>query len=160
MIIINNKNYLVWGGVVVVAFLLGYFLVQGQTKPPESMMKKETLTVTTPVPTAMETGTMESGMMKKETGVSRKIVVSGDEYSFSPSSIAIQAGETVKIIFKNTGKLPHNFTITELGIATKTISGGQQDSVIVTAEKGGTYNSFCSVGNHRVRGMEGKFTVK
>lgn len=89
MIIINNKNYLVWGGVVLVALLLGYFLIQGQTKLPETIMEKETSTVTTPIPTVMVTGATESGMMKKEAAVDYT------DSGFAPKSITVKVGTTV-----------------------------------------------------------------
>lgn len=93
-------------------------------------------------------------------GETREIVVEGDEYMFSPKAISLTKGETVKITFKNMGKLPHNLVITELGVSTKTIAGGQTDSVTVTANKTGMYSFFCSVANHRQLGMEGDVEVK
>lgn len=95
-----------------------------------------------------------------QTSEAREITVSGSEFKFSLSSISLTKGETVKITFKNTGTLPHNLTIAELGVSTKTIGGGQEDSVTVTADKTGSYTFYCSVGSHRQQGMEGKLEVK
>lgn len=108
-----------------------------------------------------EVGQESSGVSQKVPAQGQKeIVVSGGEYSFSPSSISVANGETVKITFKNTGNLPHNLMIAELGVATKTISAGQEDSVVVTADKTGTYTFYCGIGNHRQQGMEGKFKIE
>lgn len=90
----------------------------------------------------------------------REIAVSGSEFKFSPASISLTKGETVKITFKNTGTLSHNLTIAELGVSTKTVGGGQEDSVTVTADKTGNYAFYCSIGAHRSQGMEGKVEVK
>lgn len=105
-------------------------------------------------------GTPEMVVSTDSASPEKEIVVSGDEYSFSPTSISLTQGETVKVTFKNTGGLPHNFVITELGISTKTIPGGQEDSVTFTVEKTGMYAFFCSVGNHRQLGMEGEVSIK
>ncbi len=90
----------------------------------------------------------------------REIVVTGNEYSFSPAAISVRAGEKIRITFKNTGSLPHNLRVDELGIATKTIAGGKEDSIAQTVEKTGVYALYCNVGDHRKLGMEGTFTVE
>lgn len=90
----------------------------------------------------------------------REITVEGDQYSFSPSSITVRSGERVKLTFNNVGSLPHNLTVEGLGIATRTIGAGQSDSIEFTVEEGGTYATFCSVGNHRAQGMEGKLVIE
>ena len=90
----------------------------------------------------------------------KTITVTGAEYSFSPASITLTAGEPTTIVFKNSGKLPHDLVISELGVKTNVISGGKEESVKVTANKTGTYTFYCSVGNHRQLGMEGTATVK
>ncbi len=109
----------------------------------------------TQVPTASPT----SSVVQEETPT-REIMVEGDEYKFSPSTIELVAGERVKITFKNTGSLPHNLMIDELGVATKTIAGGREDSVSLTAEKTGTFTFYCGVAGHRGLGMEGTTVVK
>lgn len=106
----------------------------------------------TPSPTLTPTGVSEE--------TTRDLTVQGGEYKFSPGSISLTKGEQVRINFKNTGRLPHNLTIDELGFATDTISGGKEISVELTADKTGTFVMYCSVGNHRALGMEGEVEVK
>lgn len=143
-----NKGIGIGLGVLAAVFVVAYFAVQGGLyKAPT----KSTPTVQEETPPAPPTVTE---------GEVREIMVEGDEYSFSPEMIELVAGETVKITFKNTGNLPHNLVITELGVSTKTIPGGAEDSVTVTADKTGMYTFFCSVGNHRQLGMEGKVEIK
>lgn len=143
-----NKGILIGIGVLAAIVVVAYFAVPGGLyKAPGA-----------PVPTTQEEIQPASPAVTE--GEVREIMVEGDEYSFSPTTFELVAGETVKITFKNTGKLPHNLTITELGISTKTIGGGQTDSVTVTADKTGMYSFFCSVGNHRQLGMEGSLEIK
>lgn len=92
-----------------------------------------------------------------------KITVEGDEFSFSPKNISIARGATVELTFKNTGRAPHNYMITELNLATKIIGGGKTDVVtFVAPDSPGviTYTSFCSVPGHRESGMVGTIEIK
>lgn len=135
--------------IVVLVGVGGYFLLRGGYQAPTP--------APTPAPTATpkETGTTQA----PTTGVT-EIGVSGTEFSFSPSSINVKAGEQVKITFRNNGRTSHNLTIEGLAIGTKTISGGQTDVVEFTASSTGTYNFFCSVTGHRAAGMEGSLKVE
>lgn len=144
----QGKNLLVIFGAVGVLLITGVgFVYLGSTKPTYGPVKSSP-TLTTAVPSPAQSS------------VAREITVTGSEYSFSPSSISVQAGERVKITFKNDGRLSHNLTINELGFATDTISGGRTTSAELTATQSGTFIMFCSVGGHRSLGMEGKAEVK
>lgn len=90
----------------------------------------------------------------------RKINISGNEFSFDPSSLILQRGERAEITFENTGNLPHNLTIEGTEIATKTIAGGKSDTIEFIALSSGTYTIFCSVPGHREAGMVGEFMVE
>lgn len=109
------------------------------------------------VPAPGSEGTPE--MVVESSGEAREIEVSGDEYRFTPSIITAKAGERLRVKFTNNGTLPHNFTIAELGVATRTISPGQQDSVEFTVEADTALTFYCSIGSHRALGMEGDLTV-
>lgn len=92
-----------------------------------------------------------------------KIMIEGDEFSFSPTNVSIARGATVELTFKNIGRAPHNYTVTELGLATKTIGGGKTDVVtFVVPDKPGSiaYTSFCSVPGHKEAGMIGTIEIK
>jgi plastocyanin len=145
-------NKILW---IIVAILLlvfvGYFLMRGYRAP--------TPTPTVPTPTApAPTAPKEEVTPTLETPV-KEITVVGTEFSFNPSSITLSAGERVKIIFKNEGKAPHNLVIQGLGIGTRTIGGGQTDTIEFTAPSSGTYTFYCSVPGHRAAGMEGRLEV-
>lgn len=85
----------------------------------------------------------------------KEITVVGTEFAFSPSAITVQAGENVKLTFKNEGRAPHNLVIEGLGISTKIIGSGKTDTIEFISPDPGTYAVFCSVGSHRAEGMEG-----
>ncbi|MEK7519502.1 MAG: cupredoxin domain-containing protein [Patescibacteria group bacterium] len=97
---------------------------------------------------------------QKEIPQVREISVSGDEFSFNPSSIQLESGERIKLVFTNVGKAPHDLKIEELGIGTEIIRSGQTDTIEFQAPKSGKYTFFCSVAGHREAGMEGNLEVK
>jgi nitrosocyanin len=91
-------------------------------------------------------------------GQVKEFSVSGGEFYYEPSTLAVKKGDKVRIIFKNTDGF-HDFRIDELGVATKKINDGQSDTVEFTADKVGSFEYYCSVGKHRQMGMKGTLTV-
>ena len=136
-----NKTILVIAGVLIV-IVGGYFLLRGAPGPGAQP----------PIETPLATQSPATGVTE--------INVSGNEFSFSPASINVKAGERVKITFRNIGRAPHNLVLEGLGITTKTINGGQTDIVEFIAPSAGTYSFFCSIPGHRSAGMEGSLKVE
>jgi len=125
--------------------------------------KSDTGSTTNPtlqVPATPGSGVEETVVNGNENNEVKEVLVEGQEYSYSPSAIAVKKGEKVLLTFKNTGKLAHNLTIDSLGVTTRTIPGGQSDSVEFTAGESGTFSFFCSIGNHKSMGMEGEMKVE
>lgn len=148
----ENKNLLIGLGVLLAVVLVGagFFLFSGGGYTPA------------PVPTqqvSAPAGEEAQEMVSQPQEQVREVEVVGDEYSFSPASITATAGEKLRVTFTNSGSLPHNFTIAELGVATKTISPGESDTVEFTVEADKTLNFYCSVGSHRQLGMEGNLEI-
>ena len=124
--------------IVLLAVVGGYFLLRGSYQTP-----------TEAPPTTQASVSQVT-----------EINVAGTEFSFSPASVSVKAGERVKIIFRNNGRAPHNLIIEGLDIGTKTIGKGQTDVVEFTASSSGTFVFFCSVPGHRASGMEGNLKVE
>ena len=133
---------------VFLAFVVGALLFM---QKPQTGSKNETSP--TPSPTASSEGVSAEGEV-------REIQVVGNEYSFTPSSISVEKREKIALTFRNAGRLPHNLTIKELGVSTKTIGQGASDSVEFIAEEAGIFTFYCSIGNHQSLGMEGSLEVK
>lgn len=89
----------------------------------------------------------------------KEFTITGQNFSFTPSKLIVAKGDTVKITFINTGGF-HNLVIDKLGVSTKTINSGQADAVTFTATTAGTFEYYCSVGNHRAMGMRGTLVVQ
>ncbi len=147
----QNKGLWMGFGVLLVAAAVAIFMAGQGFKAPQKAASQPSANTASPTTVA----STESG-----TTAMQEIDVTADEYSFTPSSINLKAGDEVKITFKNAGRLPHNLVIDELKASSRTIGGGQEDTITVKADKTGTYTFYCSVGNHRQLGMEGTVFVK
>ena len=89
----------------------------------------------------------------------KEVTVDGKNYAFTPSSITVHQGDTVKISFKDDEGF-HNLVVDGYDVKTETIKAGNISSVQFVADKAGTFAYYCSVGNHREKGMEGKLIVQ
>ncbi len=91
-------------------------------------------------------------------GTTKTFKITGSNFSFDPKQITVKKGDTVKITFVNTNGV-HDFKIDAFNAATKQISAGQQETITFIADKTGTFQYYCSVGNHKTMGMVGTLTV-
>lgn len=142
----QNRTLLIGLGALLAVLIFGGAFVYFARQPTQE------------VPAPGSEGTPE--MVVEPSGEAREIEVSGDEYRFAPKQIAAKAGEKLRIKFTNNGTLPHNFTIAELGVATRTISPGQSETVEFTVEADTALTFYCSIGSHRALGMEGELTIE
>ena len=90
----------------------------------------------------------------------REITISGDEFKFDPAAITVSAGQPVTLTFINAGTYPHNFTVSDLNISTRTIQPGEQDTIQFTPDKPGQFTYTCTVDTHAASGMTGTLTVQ
>jgi plastocyanin len=83
---------------------------------------------------------------------------------FSPATLEAPAGATVTVKLRNAETAPlisHDWVLEGVdGAAVKSLSPGQSGEATFTAPAAGEYKYFCSIGDHRQRGMEGTLTVK
>lgn len=98
----------------------------------------------------------KDAMMQEE----KTFTVEAANFSFTPKEIKVKKGETVTVVLTNTGTMPHNFVIDEYSVKSKQINNTETDKVTFVADKAGTFEYYCSVGNHRKQGMIGKLIVE
>ncbi|MBX4199007.1 cupredoxin domain-containing protein [Candidatus Parcubacteria bacterium] len=91
-------------------------------------------------------------------GTVKEFTVNGGGYYFAPKTITVNKGDTVKINFVNAGGM-HDWVLDAFNAKTPVIQSGQTASVTFVADKTGTFEYYCSVGNHRQMGMVGTLTV-
>ena len=146
--------------IVVAVLLLGggaFFLSQNNattptTSTPEVTSTQEQMTEAMSPTAAVEGDSTTSGNVKE-------VTVDGSNFKFEPTEIRVKKGDTVKVMFKNTGGF-HDFVIDEFNVKTAQIQGGAEEAVEFVADQVGEFEYYCSVGNHRQMGMKGTLIVE
>lgn len=87
------------------------------------------------------------------------IEVKAHNYAFDTDEIRVKKGETVTINFESTDGF-HDWAVDEFNAQTQKVQPGTKTSVTFVADKEGTFEYYCSVGNHRAMGMVGKLIVE
>lgn len=152
-----NRNILI--ALVILLLLGGGFLFantmnqSSQPTPTPSPIQAQQPTTEPSSTTTTTPATIGNESMVKE------FMVNGSAFKFDPKEIRVKKGDMVKITFKNTGGM-HDFVIDELKIATKVLQAGEEETVEFKAEKIGSFEYYCSVGNHRAMGMKGTLVVE
>ncbi len=89
----------------------------------------------------------------------KTIEVEAGSYYYKPNIITVKKGGKVKIIMRSVS-LVHDFVIDELNVKMPLVKNGDTGTVEFTADKLGTFEYYCSVGQHRQLGMVGKLIVE
>lgn len=87
------------------------------------------------------------------------VTVKGSPFKFDVTEIKVKVGEKVRIKFEST-QGTHDWVVDEFNARTKVVNTGETDSVVFVADKAGTFEYYCSVGNHRAQGMVGNLIVE
>lgn len=155
------------GALLVVA--IGGVLVRNSSKsvksqPGSQVLGAQNIVTMSPMPMSssslspLPSASGDSTESADEAGV-KEFTVTGSNYKFEPSTLAVKKGDKVKITFKNAGGF-HDLVIDKFNVKTPIIKSGDQASIEFTADKTGTFQYYCSVGNHRAMGMVGTLTVQ
>jgi uncharacterized cupredoxin-like copper-binding protein len=94
-------------------------------------------------------------------GTQQVTMTVGNSMHFAPATLAIRAGQPVELTLRNSGGLPHDFTLAEGASRPVKIEalGGQTGRGTFTIDTPGTYEFVCSVSGHAAAGMRGSITV-
>jgi nitrite reductase (NO-forming) len=151
---------------VVVLVLLGggayYYMNQKSQMAPareQNQSMQPTKMQATEAPSMAPTTSATSQSAAMPSGKVVEVTVKGQNYSFTPNQITVKKGDTVKVTFMNTGGF-HDFILDEFNVKTKTIKDGESDTVQFVADKAGTFEFYCGVGQHRQMGMKGNLIVQ
>ncbi len=137
------------------------------TLPDGTVIKNDTPEIET---TEQQTTSPEQIETKKnQTDPSKQVVtldpnahqftISAINYAYDVTEMRVKKGETVTVSFKSTDGF-HDWVVDEFNAYTQQVSPGQLTSVTFVADKAGTFEYYCSVGQHRLHGMVGKFIVE
>lgn len=121
----------------------------------EDAMEKDTM---------QKSDTEESGkMMEDDSNVEGAAIktfeVVGGGFYFNPNELNVTEGDTVKIVFTNGGGT-HDWVIEEFNARTPILQTGESAPIEFVADKAGSFEYYCSVGEHRKMGMVGTLVVE
>lgn len=160
-LLIMKKN-LVIGGIIAVVVIIGVALFfqssneWTETSQPESNTQMERLTPSvqapeTEIPTASATPDTESEV--------KTFTVEAKNFSFSLPEIKVNENDKVKIVLVNKQGF-HDWINDLYGAKTEQIQANETAEVEFVADKTGTSEYYCSVGQHRAMGMKGNLIVE
>jgi len=150
---------------IVALIVLGggyYWYSQNQTPAIEedTMTTDDSMDMTESTSAATTTpGTGVNADVSVSTGTTKEFTVTGKNFSFAPATMTVKKGDTVKITFVNSGGT-HDLRVDGYNIGTKTLQAGQSETITFVADKSGSFEYYCSIGQHRQMGMKGTLTVQ
>lgn len=100
----------------------------------------------------------------KETGELKTFVVTAGNFKFfmdgvENPEITVKQGDRVRIEFVNEEGF-HDWVLDEFNARTKQLTAGNSETIEFVATTKGTFEYYCSVGEHRAMGMKGVFVVE
>lgn len=135
--------------VILVLIVLAGVGVMAMKKGPSSALPSNSEMTKESSKSASETVAAKDGM----------ITVESSSFKFVPNAISVKKGVKTKLVLNNVDGM-HDFVVDDLAIKTKIVKGAGQDTVEFTADKAGSYEFYCSVGNHKAMGMVGTLVVE
>jgi len=99
-------------------------------------------------------GDLEGGEIQTVT-----VDIIGRNFNFDVTEIRVNVGDTVIINFESDEGF-HDWVVDEFNAATGRVLSGQTTEVTFVADTAGTYQYYCSVGQHRALGMVGMLIVE
>lgn len=142
-----NKNFLVFGAIVVVVGVGGYVILS-KNKGGQGPGAQEPVISATPSPDSSitPTGTPTSASTPQPAQTPKPVLkefnVTAKQYAFEPNPITVNKGDRVKLNVK-TLDVTHGISIPDFGV-NAIVKPGVPMTVEFVASKAGTYGIFCS----------------
>ena len=142
---------LVIAGIVIAVLVVGagIFMSRGKSNTSDSMaMKAE--------PTKVQTSPAVAGASDENV---KTIDIEAGSFYYKPNVLTVKKGQKVKVVIHSVSMM-HDFNIDELNVHGQKTKNGETSTVEFTPDKTGTFEYYCSVGQHRANGQVGKITVE
>lgn len=130
--------------------------VPSGTVGTEPAPKTPNTPATTTRPTATTTTATSTATSTADTLMS--YTVHSSNFKYLPANLTAKKGQTVRITFVNDAGT-HDWNLDDFNAHTKQIGAGKTETIEFVASKAGSFEYYCSVGNHRAMGMVGTLTV-
>lgn len=160
----QNSNMKVMGGILLLIIVLvgGFIYMRSRdVKEVESQSSEMVQEDMAQQGSGVEAGadtemkeTTESASTDMQT-----ITVEAGGFYYKPNVIKAKVGEKIKIVMTSKDMM-HDFVIDELGVKLPITKSGETKEVEFTASKAGTFEFYCSVGQHRKNGQVGQLIVE
>ncbi len=89
----------------------------------------------------------------------KTFTIEAGSFYYKPNELRVKKGDKVKIVMTAVSMM-HDFNIDELGVKMPIVNNGKTGTVEFVAEKAGTFQYYCSVGQHRKMGQVGTLIVE
>ena len=154
-----KQNYIIYGviGVIVTAGLAFFFQSRNQSTT-DVVEQTDIMQQVQPSPEA-STNTSTDSAITQNDGEVKTFTVDAQNFSFSMKEIKVKKGDRVRIVLVNKQGF-HDWVVDEFNAKTKQIQAGSSDTIEFTADQVGTFQFYCSVGQHRSMGMVGNLIVE
>lgn len=159
----NNMPVIV--GLVLVLAVAGFLVMKNGSKTTSKQeemteSKKEVVSESSamePKNTAREAASGATGMMTDAN--TTVVTMDAGSFYYKPNLIKVKVGTKVKVVMTSRDML-HDFNIDELNVHGEKTKADATSTVEFTADKIGTFEFYCSVGQHRKMGQVGTLTVE
>ncbi len=159
---------LIVGALVLVLILGGVYLVSKKSTTSTNTTATSDSTAMDTAPEGSELNdTAGSEMQPIDSQVTDTVIdadaqvvnIEGGSFYFKPNEIRVKAGTPVKIVM-TAADMMHDFNIDALNVKMPITKAGETGTVEFTPMTKGTFEFYCSVGNHKAQGQVGKLIVE
>ncbi|PIZ66160.1 hypothetical protein COY14_00845 [Candidatus Roizmanbacteria bacterium CG_4_10_14_0_2_um_filter_36_9] len=156
---IKKSNPMIVIGIVVVMVLLivGYFMMNGNGESMENEGKTES--VSELMMEEDQSITNENMMNENQIEGVTTIEVNAGSFYYEPTVMKAKKGDKIRLVFYSIDMM-HDFNIDELGVKVPVTKAGVTSTIEFTADTVGTFEYYCSVGNHRAQGQVGTLIIE
>ena len=113
-----------------------------------------------PTSASVETGINRGPFVSRDNPrLAKEFNIEASNFKFFPAEIRVKKGDVVWVTILDLGG-EHDFQLDEFAASTRILHSGEKETIEFTAGTSGTFEFYCSVGNHRARGMKGKLIVE
>ncbi len=155
-----NPAFIITAVVIVLLIGVGVVMLQrGQKNSDNTIVNQGESTDQTTQPSSETTGAITPTSEITTEGDIKTITIEAGSFYYKPSEIKVKKGDKVKVVM-NSVSMMHDFNIDELNVKIPVTQSGKTGTVEFTADKIGTYEFYCSVGNHRQMGQIGTLIVE
>ncbi|OGD10088.1 hypothetical protein A2397_04595 [Candidatus Amesbacteria bacterium RIFOXYB1_FULL_44_23] len=138
--------------IVALLVVVGFFLTKKDSSQDVMVSEtKSSSTMSSDIPSATTAPQMTDSQVKT-------FELEAGSFYFKPNVISVKKGDKVKVVI-NSVSMMHDFVIDELNVRMPVTKSGETNSVEFVADKAGTFEFYCSVGQHRQNGQVGTLVV-